>query len=241
MAPAPSSQFVSWLALPVGATGAGSFSGVRAFGPGPSWLGALSPGRRGVSIRRNVRRLARSAYPYAAALLGMLPALAAAACDWSRPGAAPYRGPGDITAASAVESYTDIPAEARADLAQRIRSQREDAIVLITRDGITSPQGTATGLRDMHWRGGLCTGPVTRAGWAPQHVEAALVYCSGPHCVAVPVVCGNVARLDFTFREPPTPELRMWDGRPVQVRTVPEPSSLALVAVALVALRRGLA
>lgn len=200
-----------------------------------------SSSARGVSMAPNVRPAHRRAYPYLCAVLGMLPAIAGAACDWSRPGAAPYRSAGDITAASAVESYTDIPPAARADLMQRIRGQREDAIVLITRDRITSPQGKASDLRDMHWRGGLCAGQVTRAGWSERHVEAALVYCSGPHCVAVPTVCGNVARITFEPFERPTPELRSWDGKPVQVRAIPEPSSLALVAVALVALRRRLA
>ena len=113
---------------------------------------------------------------------------------------------------------------------ERIRGQREDAIVLITRDRITSPQGKASDLRDMHWRRGLCLGPVTRAGWPDGHSEAALVYCSAGHCVAVPTVCGNVARITFQPREP-VQERGRWDQ--FAPRSVPEPSTLALVALAV--------
>jgi hypothetical protein len=189
-------------------------------------------------MARTVRQRTQRRHPYVCALLGMLPALAAAACDWSRPGAAPYRAAGDITVATAVESYTDIPPHARADLAARIRGQREDAIVLITAAGLASPQGRASDLRDMHWAGGLCVGPVVRTAWPADRVEAALVYCSAGHCLAVPTVCGNVARITFTFVERHEPELKGWDYKPWPVQHVPEPGTLALVAAALVAARR---
>ncbi len=194
---------------------------------------ACSSVRRACTVRHRTQR----AHPYVALIFGMLPAIAGA-CDWSRPGAAPYRGPGDITAATAVESYQDIPEAARADLIARIRGQREDAIVLITRDVITSPQGRAKDLRDMHWRNGMCAGPVVRSGWADGHVEAALVYCSAGHCVAVPTRCGNVARITFSPTPRHEPEYRHWDGKPVPVRTVPEPSTLGLALLALAAIVR---
>jgi hypothetical protein len=200
-------------------------------------LGGISSAR-GVSMGRNVRHRARRAYPYVLALLGMSSAIAHAACDWSKPGAAPYRNGGDPSAATAVESYQDIPADVRADLAAKIRGQREDAIVFIGRDSMTSPQGTVTDLRDMHWRGGMCAGPVVRSGWAERTYLPALVYCSAGHCVAVPLICGNVARVTFTPRPRHEPELRNWDGKPQEVRTVPEPSTLALVVVALALLGR---
>jgi hypothetical protein len=132
----------------------------------------------------------------------------------------------------AVESYVDIPPAARAELIARIRGQREDGLVLIGRDTLVSPQGTATRLRDMHWRGGLCRGEVLRGGWAPQHVEKALLYCAMGHCVVVPVVCGNVARVDFAPRE--RAQQPVVPHRPIH--KVPEPSSLALVAAALAVL-----
>lgn len=184
-------------------------------------------------MRRTVRWRTHRRHPYVCALLGMLPALASASCDWSRPGAAPYRSGSDWTAATAVESYTDIPAAARADLVARIRGQRDDALLLIGRDGLHSPQGVATGLRDMHWRDGLCRGAVSRAGWAPGRVEAALVYCSGPHCVAVPTVCGNVSRVSFEPHAGRQAQLQQWGAAPGDVQSVPEPSTAALVLLAL--------
>lgn len=206
-------------------------------------LARLSPGLRlggissacSASIGRTVRQRTQRRHPYLLALLGMLPAIAGAACDWSKPGSAPYRGPGDVTAATAVESYRDIPADVRADLAERIRGQREDALALITRDGITSPQGTASALRDMHWKGGMCVGPVVRTAWAADRVEAALVYCSAGHCVVVPTVCGNVARVDFTFKEGQRPQQ---GGGYQPVHQVPEPSTVVLVALGVAAMWR---
>lgn len=184
-------------------------------------------------MRRTVRWRTRRRHPYVLLVLGMLPAVAAASCDWSRPGAAPYRSASDWTAATAVESYTDIPAAARADLVARVRGQREDALLLIGRDGLHSPQGAATGLRDMHWRDGLCRGAVSRAGWAPGHVEKALVYCSGPHCVAVPAVCGNVSRVTFEPHAVREAQLQQWGGAPGRVHHVPEPSTAALLLLAV--------
>lgn len=192
------------------------------------------------SRERTVRCRTQRAHPYAVLILGMLPALAAAACDWSRPGAAPFRAAGDVTAAVAVESYTDIPAAARADLATRIRGQREDAVLFIGPSTLHSPQGTATHLRDMHWRNGLCRGDVSRAGWAPGHTEAALVYCSEGHCVAVPTRCGNVARVTFEPHAARAEQLQQWGGDVQPVHGVPEPgtAALALLAAALWRLQR---
>jgi hypothetical protein len=175
-----------------------------------------------------VRRLARLVTPYVLAALGTTVAHAAP-CDWSKPGAAPYRGQSVETALAAY----DMPEHARAEIAGKVKTMLEDGIALITRDKITSPQGSVWGLRDMHWSGGMCTGPVSRQGWAADRVEAALIYCSGPHCIAIPVVCGNVSRIEFAPRQRHEPELRNWDGRPVQVRTVPEPGTLLLSLLAL--------
>lgn len=175
----------------------------------------------------------------ALAVLVALPGAAMAACDWSTPGAAPYpRTPAAIEAA--IEAYSDIHPLARADLIARIKGLREDGILLITRDVITSPQGTAKNLRDMHWRDGLCLGAVDRSGWADNRVEPALVYCSLGWCVAVPTVCGNVARVDFVRREYTEPHLRHWDGKPVPINHVPEPGTLLLSLLALAVMGRKL-
>ena len=85
----------------------------------------------------------------------------------------------------------------------------------------------------MHWRGGLCRGEVQRTGWAAGRVEAALVYCASGHCVAVPTICGNVARVDFT------PHERAQQGvsfRHVPIHPVPEPGTLLLAVAGLASL-----
>lgn len=187
-----------------------------------AWLAGVGPVR--------LRAAGRPPYPQAVALLGMLPALAAASCDWSRPGAAPYRGPLQQTIPAAVHAYTDIPEPARLDLIARIRAGLHDGLIEIGRERITAASGTAGRLRDMHWRDGLCRGEVSRLGWAAGHVERALVYCAGVQCIAVPVVCGNVARVDYAPAERQAPVVAEPGTAP---HRVPEPGTLALAAVAL--------
>lgn len=115
-------------------------------------------------------------------------------CDWSAPGSARYTG----TLAAAIDNYTDIPQAARRELQARIAAHRYDDRVEITRDEIRSVRGPAryAGLRNMHWRAGMCAGPVLRGKWSVHASEGALVYCSGPHCIIVPAICGNVAQVD---------------------------------------------
>jgi hypothetical protein len=208
-------------------------------------------------------------------------AFAATVCAWDHPGADPYRGPVRESVSAAVARYPDIPPQARAQLVEKARLLQPDGIVTITRTELASNDGTAANLRDMHHgsgpRAGVCAGPVTRNGWSDSHAETALVYCAESHCIAVPIVCGNVARIDFERwtqaeipHQEPLPEPRQWDAPlwllplplilplpdPADVprwrsavpqistapHRVPEPSTLGMVTLALVALalmRRG--
>jgi len=123
---------------------------------------------------------------------------AASPCHWNKPGATPYRGPVMQSVSQALARYTDIPADAAAQITSKARLLQPDTLVTITRDGVESPDGTATNLRDMHYgKDRLCAGPVERSAWKDTHAEPAFVYCSGEHCIAVPIVCGNVSRIDY--------------------------------------------
>lgn len=152
-------------------------------------------------------------------------------CSWDNPGAAPFRG-GDVRAA--IHAY-GFPMSVEEALVASIVSGREDAVVFIGRDGITAPYGTASNLRDMHHSGGrLCRGVVTRAKWKDNQQHPALVYCRGIYCVAVPVVCGNISRIDYT------PAMRNF--QPIipstRVNNVSIPSTAFLVALVLPLLLR---
>lgn len=115
----------------------------------------------------------------------------ASRCDWSQPGARDYRG--EVPAA--VDAYHDIPAATRTTLKARMAAREYDDLVVIRRNSITGAGQYAPEIRDMHWRGGVCRGPVSRSAWPASAAERGLVYCEAGHCIVVPTVCRNVARI----------------------------------------------
>ncbi len=160
------------------------------------------------------------------------------ACNLNNPGADPYRGPVEPTVAAAVARY-EFPKPIQAQLVAKVKRLDTDAVVRIGKDGLYSPTGTAANLRDMHFGKRLCSGPVHRPRWKADHTEVALVYCVQGHCIAVPVICGNVSRIDFTPEVKKEPDIRppLQYVPPTPPMEVPEPSSLALVALALAVAR----
>lgn len=135
-----------------------------------------------------------------------------AACSWDRPGVDPYMG--DLP--SAVDRYTDIPADIRSELKMRMQRRTYDAVAVITRDEIVAPGGERFGLlRDMHFGSGRVCAEVTRAKWTDDMQERGLVYCEQGHCVIVPTVCRNVSRVSRLV--PP----------PLRVNEIPGGSALA--------------
>jgi PEP-CTERM putative exosortase interaction domain len=158
----------------------------------------------------------------------------AASCMWTNPGAAPYRASVVESTTAAVANY-DIPQYAKAELVAKVRRLEPDALVVITRDSLYSSQGKAYNLRDMHWGSGVCYGSVNRSKWREDQAESAFVYCSDNHCIAIPIICGNVSRIDFVPNKPKEVPFRWWEGDLLSkpVYNVPEPSTAALVAVGL--------
>lgn len=112
-------------------------------------------------------------------------------CSWDHPGANRYIG--EVPAA--VDSYTDIPADIRANLKRRMERRLYDDVVVIKRDSIEGFETRYTDLRDMHFgKGDICR-TVSRAKWTEKHEERGLIYCERDHCIIVPTVCGNVSRV----------------------------------------------
>lgn len=113
------------------------------------------------------------------------------ACDWTHPGHDPYHGTYEAAVAR-----LGLPAA----LGSVIRNTMPTDVIVIGRDRITAMRGTAANLRDMHFgRDKLCAGPVDRSRWPNGHTEKANVYClpGTTLCVAVPLVCSNVSRIDY--------------------------------------------
>lgn len=171
-----------------------------------------------------------------------------AGCNWNNPGADPARGPTVAVVSRAVQSY-GFDTQDRALIVSKAQRLANDGYVRVTRDGIEAPAGSfASNLRDMHYgkQGRWCAGPVKRDKWSDTDQQPGLVYCGRTNCIVVFVVCGNVARIDFSqpatkpepmfrFYEGPAP--REWHG-PDVIAHVPEPSSLLLALMGLAALRR---
>lgn len=115
-----------------------------------------------------------------------------AACDWSNPGQDKYRG----TATAAIMKMPGIPLDVRQALAKRAEANDYDDVVSITRTAIVGSHGYAPDLRHMAFGGkGKVCAEVTRAGWKPDHVETAMVFCERGHCVARPGPCNNWSAL----------------------------------------------
>lgn len=123
-----------------------------------------------------------------------------AACSWNDPGRDPYRG----TPAAAVESYTSVPADVRSKLRAKIERRQYDDVAEIRRDTIRGTHEYAE-LRDMHFGANKLCRTVDRAGWSSAHAERGLVYCVGEHCLIVPTVCRNVARVTRVRQTPAAP------------------------------------
>lgn len=174
----------------------------------------------------------------------VLTAALVAGCAWERPGFDPYRGPVAEKVARAADRYKFDQAT-KDLLVSKAKTLNADAMVTITRDGLHSTQGEASGLRDMHYGADrMCPGPVVHQTWAANHTETAFVYCARGECIAIPVVCGNVSRIQFV-PTPPTkePEFKFYlppirTTPPTPTNKVPEPGTLALVAMGLVTLLR---
>lgn len=112
-------------------------------------------------------------------------------CSWDRPGHRAFMG--DVVAA--VDHYADIPPDVRGRLKQRMATRQYDDIATIARDSIGGRSQYAPELRDMHFaEGGICA-TVTRDRWPADARERGLVYCDSGHCLIVPTVCRNVARV----------------------------------------------
>lgn len=112
-------------------------------------------------------------------------------CSWDRPGRNAFVG--DVVAA--VDRYTDIPAPVRAALKRRMAARQYDEIATIERTAITGQFKYAPEIRDMHFGQGQVCNVVTRTKWAAGMQERGLVYCESEHCIIVPTVCRNVARV----------------------------------------------
>jgi hypothetical protein len=95
-----------------------------------------------------------------------------------------------------VDHYPDIPKATRDKLKQRIDRFQYDEMVVISRDGIKSDVFTYSGMQYMHFGNGqkVC-GEVKTDHWAPGDIERAMIFCQDGHCLALPLVCSNLARV----------------------------------------------
>lgn len=144
-------------------------------------------------------------------------------CSWDRPGHRAFMG--DVVAA--VDRYADIPAPVREALKKRMAARQFDEMATIERDAIRGRFKYASDIREMHFdRGQLCA-TVTRDKWPAGASERGLVYCEAGHCIIVPTVCRNVARITRLTDRLAGQEMRQDPGdKGIDVGTKPgEPAS----------------
>jgi hypothetical protein len=74
-------------------------------------------------------------------------------------------------------------------------ARQYDEIATIERDAIRGRFKYASDIREMHFDRGQVCATVTRDKWPAGANERGLVYCESGHCIIVPTVCRNVARI----------------------------------------------
>lgn len=151
------------------------------------------------------------------------------ACSWDRPGHNPYIG----EPRPAIMALAQIPEPIRLKLIEKAERNQYDDLVDITRDRIVGQKVYRDEISFMAFgsKGTVCK-TVTRHRWHAEDVQRAMVFCADGWCVARPSVCNNwsiitpVNQVRLSVVPPPA-------SAPTVVHTVPEPSTLMLVALAI--------
>ena len=157
--------------------------------------------------------------PYPVATLQRLP--------WTNPGHRPYTGSFE----DALNRYAgEIPLTPLNTLRQLVKEPAKNGrYVIIDRAGVQSPDGAHKygDLRAMHFaEGQLLRAVLDTSMWPQGFSTGALVFQAAQYCICIPTICRNVSIVT-----PIAPRVAQpFDPR--AVATVPEPSSIALVALA---------
>lgn len=152
-------------------------------------------------------------------------------CDWNNPGTNPYTG--DTRAAIVSYGFSDL---ATAELLYKINKLQFDTVVYMTNRGLKAPFGYASSLRDMHWgKNTKCVGQVNVSKWADGKEEKIMVYCVPEGCIAIPQICHNIAKITY-FPKINEPDIYAQEFYKPKPNTVPEPSTIILVSIAIIGL-----
>lgn len=152
-----------------------------------------------------------------------------AECDWTDPGRNRFTG----NPIKAVQRLGLDDWQVR-EIQIKLKAKRPDDYVKISRDNVIGLDGEYTNLNNMFFGSNTRCSLVSRSSWADR-VEPAEVYCAsnaaGASCAIIPEVCGNVSLITRTDKVSGKNIVKI-----APVYRAPEPSSLLLVGLAMVAL-----
>jgi len=102
-----------------------------------------------------------------------------------------------VPVSTLVDHYIDIPKATRDKLKQRIDRFQYDEMATIGKQGVGSDLWRYSGMTYMHFGTGkrVC-GQVKTDHWVDGDIERGMVFCQDGHCLIVPTVCSNLARVE---------------------------------------------
>lgn len=160
----------------------------------------------------------------------MIAATIVSICMWNNPGANRYVGD---PVHAVMNNFKDLDYETRYTIAKKMQRHEYDDFVTIRRDSIEGGKTYHPYITDMMFGKNIQCEFVDRLKWRDSHLERGMIYCHKDNCLIVPTVCGNVARV-YTKHDDKTPTTPK--TKKTHVNHVPEPSTGALIMVALTAL-----